>query len=103
MVRIGMSVEKPRGSIWAGQGGDALSLAPVAPRGRVACRRYLRPPGEAVSKPLVLEKALQPGLCFRHVRRILQLLLADPDGRQAREETSDGVHDGRAGWPRLVV
>ena len=44
---------------------------------------------------LLLQKAGEPGGSFRHVRLLLQLLLADPVAWEFRQETADRRHDGR--------
>ena len=49
------------------------------------------------------KKLREPGSGFRHVRGLLQFLLADPDARQERQEAADGRDDGRDGRARLDV
>ncbi len=52
---------------------------------------------------LLLEEAGKPRGGFRHVRRLLQLLLADPQAGQERPEAGHGCDDGRADRARVGV
>lgn len=52
---------------------------------------------------LLFQEAGKPGSRFRHVRGVLQLLLADSPAGQVRQETAQRRDDGQIDRPRLEL
>ncbi|MEX2139103.1 MAG: ATP-binding protein [Pirellulales bacterium] len=65
------------------------------------------PPGipQAPEPPdaVLFKEAAEPGSSFRHVRGVLQLLLADATQGQQWQETPNGLYDGWTGGARLEL